>query len=665
MLSDSFPAAGNEALLGGKVLRKSNSYGYRQNRNQFNDPFFAGLFFLNTVFVFAFSMVYGVIALSGVSSKTVTVNDSGSHHVWVDSDISGEFVGGVSLVSAIAGSLSMFMVYMLSKYSDGIIVSSLITIVIISMVIGIGMISYGIIAAGFAIVVFAIASGLFLYYIRPRIGFASVNLRIACEAISCMPKIFAYAAGVMGVLFLWCLVWAMAVYGVATNATVDTIHAGGATYSINQCTTYVYGGDVTLNGIDLNCAGSSCRACFCESDYIRASSCFTEKFFLGYYFVMLVSLFWACSVFSNVVHCTTAGAVASWWRSEPLHFDAEEASTSSFLTTMLNDFGSICLGSLFVALLKGMRSATQFFITQLRQYKESYGGSKNPLVSISATLGVFVASGLVHVLLAVEYLLEYFNRYAFTYVSLYGYSFTDASKAVLVLFKERGWDAIINDDVIDSVLFFWNITIGMLTMACGLIFGRYVGMSVVDDAVFCAISFAIGYAIGLISLKIVMAAVAAIYVMFAEFPEVFEQCHPALYYELMASWEELYPAAMRRGAREDGGGAGEGEARRRWSGNQHPQHSGYSGVPTTGTGTAGQEQSGSGTSSSTGSIRGRLGEVFVIPGWAKEYLTVLMGRQVDDVVGYTKGQRVGSFDELQHDFDTFEDENGNSLGFSL
>ena len=70
---------------------------------------------------------------------------------------------------------------------------------------------------------FALCTGGFLYYIRLRIGFASVNLRIACEAISVMPKIFAYAAAVMAVEFLWCLLWSMAVYGVSTNAADDTI----------------------------------------------------------------------------------------------------------------------------------------------------------------------------------------------------------------------------------------------------------------------------------------------------------------------------------------------------------------------------------------------------------------------------------------------------------
>lgn len=52
---------GNDVSLlgGGKVPRRSvNSVnGYRSGSQQFHDPFFAGLFLLNTVFIFATSMV--------------------------------------------------------------------------------------------------------------------------------------------------------------------------------------------------------------------------------------------------------------------------------------------------------------------------------------------------------------------------------------------------------------------------------------------------------------------------------------------------------------------------------------------------------------------------------------------------------------------------------
>jgi hypothetical protein len=42
-------------------------------------------------------------------------------------------------------------------------------------------------------------------------------------------------------------------------------------------------------------------------------------------------------------------------------------------------------------------------------------------------------------------ILEYFNKWAFVYVGVYGYSYLEAGKNVFTLFKNRGWEAIIAD----------------------------------------------------------------------------------------------------------------------------------------------------------------------------------------------------------------------------
>ena len=39
---------------------------------------------------------------------------------------------------------------------------------------------------------------------------------------------------------------------------------------------------------------------------------------------------------------------------------------------------------------------------------------------------------------------------AFVYVGLYGYSYLEAGKNVITLFKNRGWEAIIADDLISN-----------------------------------------------------------------------------------------------------------------------------------------------------------------------------------------------------------------------
>ena len=83
-------------------------------------------------------------------------------------------------------------------------------------------------------------------------------------------------------------------------------------------------------------------------------------------------------------------------------------------------------------------------------------------------------------------------------------------------------------------------------MAVGMVYGHYTGMTNVDFMFFCLIGFTIGYAIGMVALKVIIAAVAAIYVLFAEHPERFEETHDVLYYELLHSWQEMYPSSAQR-----------------------------------------------------------------------------------------------------------------------
>lgn len=94
-----------------------------------------------------------------------------------------------------------------------------------------------------------------------------------------------------------------------------------------------------------------------------------------------------------------------------------------------------------------------------------------------------------------EDLLEYFNKFAYIYVGMvsiimlrianvfspliihlflyiveqYGYSYLEAGKNVMILFKEKGWSVIINDNLISNVLSLFCFIIGGLTGCVGLI----------------------------------------------------------------------------------------------------------------------------------------------------------------------------------------------------
>src|SRR3546814_19965078 len=79
-----------------------------------------------------------------------------------------------------------------------------------------------------------------------------------------MPTTLVYALIMLGVQLLWCVVWALAVLGVATNDSQDTIRHDGTTYSLDDCSSYTYHSSITVGDTTLDCSRGSCHACVCE-----------------------------------------------------------------------------------------------------------------------------------------------------------------------------------------------------------------------------------------------------------------------------------------------------------------------------------------------------------------------------------------------------------------
>ena len=77
------------------------------------------------------------------------------------------------------------------------------------------------------------------------------------------------------------------------------------------------------------------------------------------------------------------------------------------------------------------------------------------------------------------------HQRAYVFVGLYGYTFLEAGKNVITLFKTRGWTTIITDNLAQSVLSMLSAAVGLLTglvaMAIaygrGMVFGSEMGAS--------------------------------------------------------------------------------------------------------------------------------------------------------------------------------------------
>ena len=247
----------------------------------------------------------------------------------------------------------------------------------------------------------------------------------------------------------------------------------------------------------------------------------------GIYFAMLLSYFFTHQVIQNTIHVVIAGVVGTWW------FAPDDASSccsagifGSIKRALTTSFGSICFGSLLVAIIQALRT--------LADNNRADGEGNMLLCLVSCILS------------CLEGILEYFNKWAFIYVGLYGYGYMDAGKNVIQLFKSRGWSALIADDLVGRALATLSLVVGLLAGAVGVILATTTDWFDANDGVDGRItSFVLGLIIGLVLTSIALSSIAsgvnAVIVLFAEAPAEFEQHHPELSRKMRDTWQSCYP----------------------------------------------------------------------------------------------------------------------------
>ncbi len=228
----------------------------------------------------------------------------------------------------------------------------------------IGAIMVGAIGVGVVAGIGVVFTIYYTYVVWKRIPFAASTLVTALTAVKCNMGLAFFAYNNLLITFLWSVWWSIAF----------------------MATFYVLG---------------DCNAEFyCENEI--------NGFLV---FLFLVSFYWTTQVIKNVVHVTVAGTVGTWWFVPgEARSCCSSAVVNSYWRSVTTSFGSICFGSLLVALIQ----ATREIVYSMRTQENSL-----ILCIIDCILGIL------------EALAEYFNKWAYIYVGLYGYGFIEASTSVL------------------------------------------------------------------------------------------------------------------------------------------------------------------------------------------------------------------------------------------
>lgn len=215
-------------------------------------------------------------------------------------DASYDYTGVVYCVSVcgvFALGLSTLALGFMMKFSRQLVKMALFFSIGLSLAVGImGLLSGQILMGVMGLVSFAFGC-CYAYFVWGRIPFAAANLNTALSAVKANMGLAVVAYFFLFVAFGWSIWWSVA--------------AGGA-----------------MNGV-----GS------------------------GIVFLFLVSYYWTHQVIQNTVHVTTAGVIGTWW------FVPDECSSccssalkDSFVRATTYSFGSICFGSLLVALVQALRT---------------------------------------------------------------------------------------------------------------------------------------------------------------------------------------------------------------------------------------------------------------------------------------------------------------------
>ena len=466
----------------------------------YRDRAFAVGFVSQLVAVGAAAAAYGATGLSNLG------DDLAGGQGAADAGADGGYGGGTdtdgpatpALWAAVAAA-AVISAVALSLLSFGVMARNAPLLIRASLWVGIGLTAFAAVVHLFVVppmgIFYAVlASCLFCYKraVEHKIPYAAQNLQVAIQAVRTNLGVTLVAAGAAGFLVVFSVIWLISLGGTMMLDSMTQpaqYDPQGSSWEYQQ-----YDAD----GTELSPLGAAAASFF------------------------LLSFYWTHQSVQGIVRSTVAGVVGTFWHA-PLEASSfcSPAVRDSLFRSSTYSLGSICFGSLIVAVLQLMRSSVQ----NARNNRNGGG----------------ILQCVCHcLLLYLERIAQYFNKWAFVYVGLYGYDYITAGKRVMSLFRARGWNTVIADNLVNRLLGIICLAIGLLTGVVSLL-----AALVCMQAQGLAIAFFLGFAIGLVLSGIVMglvsSAVDSVIVCFCEAPAEFRENHPSLASEMETAWAAAWP----------------------------------------------------------------------------------------------------------------------------
>ncbi|KAI1438058.1 duf580 domain-containing protein [Xylaria sp. CBS 124048] len=263
---------------------------------------------------------------------------------------------------------------------------------------------------------------------------------------------------------------------------------------------------------------------------VAGGGCSTAKV-TGLLVFITFAAFWISEVLKNVTHTTISGVFGSWYFFDAAH-RPRGVTRGALRRSLTYSFGSISFGSLVVAI-----------INFLRQLCSVAQGNQMGQGNIIGSILYLVLGCLISIL---DWAVQFLNRYAFSYIALYGKPYIAAAKDTWVMIKQRGIDALINECLLGPVFSMGATVVGF---ACALLAHLYLEFTnpsynsggtytpVVD-----AFAFLIGLQICNIFTTPLSSGIDTIFVAAAWNPEKLMQNHRELYEAMVGVYPHVQTA---------------------------------------------------------------------------------------------------------------------------
>ena len=367
---------------------------------------------------------------------------------------------------------------------------------------------------GFSALVLALWYALYSWH---RIPFASTNLYIALCAMRCTTDIVLLGTSALAFSFLWSLVWSIALIGVVNTGNSDDC------LQADHCETHIM----------------------------------TNRWNVPTYGLFLLSFYWTNMVIKNIARVTVASAIGTWWFTpKEIGPCCTQAVRRPLVRSLTASFGSICLGS--IATLPAQMAYVLLQICcwfcGVSEYREMWAGTPrgrfqngkdeiNPscVPTDQSSFGTRIHHPTILERMARS--LRCYNRWSYTYIGMYGYTFSEGGDKAIQLFETREWMEVVRDNLIQNILLIASVAIGGSAGTFAVIVEEVDGFTFTTlhkpILTSCLLGSVLGFVLSnVLLLGVVGSAVNTVLVCFAAHPFEFDKSHPRHSREMRESWSQ-------------------------------------------------------------------------------------------------------------------------------